>query len=361
MSTENARQELVNFYGDQITAIKDTDGEIYAVANEILRNIGFDTKKSQNQTYTWSKDIVISKGTKILVAQTNGGKQRSFCLSRKILPLALAKISITPTMQREQPEIVNKLIRYQMECADVLYKHFNKTDVTVLPLSREEAMTYIIYTTQMVQNTLAAINNHNKMITDLITAQTKSAETADKKAKAAQKKAIIKDWTAKIDEGLKMFDSCKGNKSYEDIRAEIVASIPGIDTSYANYKEKGGKGTMFDMIAANPYLRGKFEMCGNNIMRDYKKNFIPNVFGANKSAVDVITEINRVSGKSPAEKYRKVYHQMAVLGRFNWNNLVAQRSNRAGHKMSKAQIIREDEHLTALLKDAVEKIIKYNM
>ena len=213
----------------------------------------------------------------------------------------------------------------------------------------------------MVQNTLAAINDNNKMITDLITAQIKSAETEDKKAKAAQKKAIIKDWTAKIDEGLKMFDSCKGNKSYEDIRAEIVASIPGIDSSYANYKEKGGKGTMFDMIAANPYLRGKFEMCGNNVMRDYKKNYIPNVFGANKSAVDVITEINRVSGKSPAEKYRKVYHQMAVLGRFNWNNLVAQRSNRAGHKMSKAQIIREDEHLTALLKDAVEKIIKYNM
>ena len=53
-------------------------------------------------------------------------------------------------MQREQPVLVEKLIRYQEECADALYKHFYKnalttTDTstdTATPLTREEMAMY---------------------------------------------------------------------------------------------------------------------------------------------------------------------------------------------------------------------------
>lgn len=40
----------------------------------------------------------------------------------------LAQISLTPTMKRENPEAVDKLLRYQLEAADVLHKAFYETD-----------------------------------------------------------------------------------------------------------------------------------------------------------------------------------------------------------------------------------------
>ena len=42
----------------------------------------------------------------------------TFWLPHKILPLALAKITITPTLKKEYPAVVEKLIKYQLECAD---------------------------------------------------------------------------------------------------------------------------------------------------------------------------------------------------------------------------------------------------
>ena len=140
-------QSTVSFYNDKLTAIIDSNGEIWAIMNEILRNIGFDETKVENQRKAWNQDIVISKGSKILPSLTESrGVQQTSVINRRYIPLALAKISITPTMQRNQPELVEKLIRYQEECADVLYQHFYSREITVssnLPLSREEMAMYI--------------------------------------------------------------------------------------------------------------------------------------------------------------------------------------------------------------------------
>lgn len=149
----------VTFYNDSLTAIKDNDGEIWALTNDILRNIGFDAVKISNQRKAWNNDIVISKGSKILPTLTNGGIQQSSCLNRRYIPLALAKISITPTMQREQPEVVDKLIRYQEECADVLYKYFYKSNElsNEIPLTREEMAMYWT-------NMMAALRDYTQIL-----------------------------------------------------------------------------------------------------------------------------------------------------------------------------------------------------
>ena len=55
---------------------------------------------------------------------TKGGNQKSLCIELEYLPLWLAKISITPTMKREHPEITEKLIHYQLKAKDVLAKAF---------------------------------------------------------------------------------------------------------------------------------------------------------------------------------------------------------------------------------------------
>lgn len=55
--------------------------------------------------------------------------QEVFCISQHKLPLALAKINITPKMKQNQTELVSKLELYQDKCADVLASIFidNKT------------------------------------------------------------------------------------------------------------------------------------------------------------------------------------------------------------------------------------------
>lgn len=55
---------------------------------------------------------------------TNGGTQDVLCLSLDFVPLWLAKISVTPTMKENNPELVDKLIQYQLKAKDVLAQAF---------------------------------------------------------------------------------------------------------------------------------------------------------------------------------------------------------------------------------------------
>ena len=50
--------------------------------------------------------------------------KETYCISQHKLPLALAKIHITPKMKQNQPELVSKLELYQDKCADVLASVF---------------------------------------------------------------------------------------------------------------------------------------------------------------------------------------------------------------------------------------------
>lgn len=54
----------------------------------------------------------------------NGTNQDTLCISDRKLPIALTKISITPKMKQNQPELVSKLELYQDKCADVLASVF---------------------------------------------------------------------------------------------------------------------------------------------------------------------------------------------------------------------------------------------
>ena len=63
------------------------------------------------------------------------------CLDLDYVPLWLAKIAITPTMQRENPVLVNKLIDYQLKAKDVLAAAFlgdKKTTEEIVPVYKPQ-------------------------------------------------------------------------------------------------------------------------------------------------------------------------------------------------------------------------------
>lgn len=114
-----------NFDGDFIMTVKLKSNEkIYVGVKWITQALGFNKNNHDRQVKNIQSDIVLSKGASNLTLPTKGGNQKSLCIELEYLPLWLAKISITPAMKREHPEITEKLIHYQLKAKDVLAKAF---------------------------------------------------------------------------------------------------------------------------------------------------------------------------------------------------------------------------------------------
>ena len=137
-NNSNTALQVTNFdfYGDNLIALQDNaTGEIYTAINSVLRGIGFtDKNQIRKRRDKWINDVVISKGvvkfnipTQEVVTKNDTtlfDEKETYCISQHKLPLALAKINITPKMKQNQPELVSKLELYQDKCADVLASVF---------------------------------------------------------------------------------------------------------------------------------------------------------------------------------------------------------------------------------------------
>lgn len=116
----------VPFCGAELLAVQEkTTGDIYAGVNSVLKELGFEDRQIEYRRNKWSADKVISKGVqKFSYPSENGGVQESYCINIKKLPLALAKLAITPKMEKEMPWLSDRLEQYQESCADVLADSF---------------------------------------------------------------------------------------------------------------------------------------------------------------------------------------------------------------------------------------------
>ena len=101
-------QKEVDFNGAELMGIKANDGNIYTGMKWIIKGIGFTDRKGRAETTKAGKDEVISQGIRNFGLPTKGGKQQVSCINIEFLPLWLAKISVTPTIKEEQPEVAEK-------------------------------------------------------------------------------------------------------------------------------------------------------------------------------------------------------------------------------------------------------------
>lgn len=116
----------VPFCGAELLAVKEKNtGKIYAGINSILRELGFDERQIEYRRNKWNNDKVLVKGVqKFLYPSENGGIQDTYCMAINKLPIALAKIEITPKLEKQMPELSEKLEQYQESCATVLAEAF---------------------------------------------------------------------------------------------------------------------------------------------------------------------------------------------------------------------------------------------
>ncbi len=127
----------VPFMGTNLMAARDNDGQIWAGVRWICDGMGMSEGQRKRQIANIQADKLLSKGGANLVLPTNGGNQDVLCLKLDFLPLWLAKISITPTMEAETPELAEKLMEYQLKAKDVLAAAFMPTEGGYTKFSKE--------------------------------------------------------------------------------------------------------------------------------------------------------------------------------------------------------------------------------
>lgn len=126
MDKNLAEIKTVSFMGCELMAAKTEDGTIYAGVSYICKGMGMSEGQVKAERVKIRDDSVLSKGRRNFVLPTNGGPQETLCLELDYLPLWLAKISITPTMKAENPQLAERLIQYQLKAKDALAAAFIK-------------------------------------------------------------------------------------------------------------------------------------------------------------------------------------------------------------------------------------------
>lgn len=114
----------VDLFGDTVVAAQDKDGVIWAGVRWFCDGLGLTKDQMRNERRRIHEDLVLSKGESNLTLPTNGGNQEVLCLKLDFIPLWLAKISITPSMKENDPHLVDKLVKYQLEAKDILAAAF---------------------------------------------------------------------------------------------------------------------------------------------------------------------------------------------------------------------------------------------
>lgn len=123
-------QKIVDFNGAKLIAAKLSDGKIYAGIKWVCEGIGLTRDQAKNERKKIQEDLVLKQGGRNLTLPTNGGLQQVSCIDLDFLPLWLAKISITPSMQKESPWTVQRLVDFQLRAKDVLAEAFIKKPKT---------------------------------------------------------------------------------------------------------------------------------------------------------------------------------------------------------------------------------------
>jgi hypothetical protein len=127
-------QRSVNFYGDDLTAVRAGDSHIYASLTQMCNAIGID---AQGQRRRIERHTVLSKGLKgVDNLSTPGGTQSGYMLRADLIPLWLSGIRVSAVKE----ELRQKLEKFQEEAAAVLWEAFQEGRLTTTDSDFEQLL-----------------------------------------------------------------------------------------------------------------------------------------------------------------------------------------------------------------------------
>lgn len=123
-------QKFIKFENDTLLGVRDEEGNLWLAVSKTIQNIGFNKNQADRQIKNVKTDLVLQNGHKMMSVKFDGDEKtrEMLFINEEYVTLWLAKISLTPAMQKENSEAVKKLIKYQLKCAKVLHEAFFATE-----------------------------------------------------------------------------------------------------------------------------------------------------------------------------------------------------------------------------------------
>lgn len=114
----------VNVLGNDVMAARDSNGIIWVGVKWMCQAMGMSEGQWKRQITNIQKDLLLKSSGSNLVLNKGSGERAVFCIQNDYLPIWLAKISITKSIQKNNPDLADKLLDYQLKAKDILANAF---------------------------------------------------------------------------------------------------------------------------------------------------------------------------------------------------------------------------------------------
>lgn len=118
----------IPFNGNTLLGVRTSDGKVWLAVRKSCRDIGLTDAQARAEVSKMQESLLLKDHCKKLSLKFETQVRETLVLAEKFVPMWLAQINLTPSMQKKHPEAVKKLLTYQLEAADVLHKAFYETE-----------------------------------------------------------------------------------------------------------------------------------------------------------------------------------------------------------------------------------------
>lgn len=363
----------VQFNGATLRAAQDAENIIWVGVRWVCEGLGLTEGQMKNERKKIQSDRVLSQGGRNFVLPTGGGDQEILCLQLDFLPLWLAKIHVTPKMERENPALADKLVIYQIKAKDVLADAFlNKNAITpaenyskqIEELQR--TITEMRRENQKVYKDMSALANimldwkesfEKNISSKLVLPETNIYSYSSWKETMYQKMDRICDNTTKFG---KRSDVMRWIYKYMTKNYGVVW-----DQELREYKERNHTcitPSTIDVVMDKFMIKSIFE----SVLADLEYEYCHKVEEISKNHVDnwadqviapLVEKYNDHSNAGMAT-YRRIYKKMDEDNKICWKNLTTRYINENGRKPSRKDLIETRSSLRKKFKNAVKELME---
>lgn len=125
---QTTKVKEIPFNGKTLLGVKDERGQIWLAVRKACRDIGLTDAQARAEVTKIQEGLLFENQWQKLSLKFETQAREVLVLSEKFVSMWLAQINLTPTMQRNNPGTVQRLLKYQLEASDVLHKAFYETD-----------------------------------------------------------------------------------------------------------------------------------------------------------------------------------------------------------------------------------------
>ena len=361
----------IQFNGSTLRAAQDINKIIWIGVRWVCQGLGLSEAKIDYERKKIQKDLVLNQGVKFYSLGSGNSDTPVLCLKLDFLPLWLAKISITPTMKRENPQLVGNLIEYQLKAKDVLADAFlNKNDMTSVENYSEQI--------EDLKHTIAEMRQENqKMYKDMSALANIILDWKESFEKNIPVKPVLPEintYSSWKETMYQKMDRVCANTTKFGKRSDVMRWIYkymtknyGVvwDQELREYKERNHTcitPSTIDVVMDKFMIKSIFESVLADLEYEYchkveeiSKNHVDN--WADQIIASLVEKYNDHSNAGMAT-YRRVYKKMDEQSKIAWNNLTTRYINSCGKKPSKKDLIVTRQSLKKKFKNAVKELME---